>query len=112
MINIIILLLPQVYNLPPPNEATLRDYDDLPLYTVPKSVQTAALIARNDEDVGVLARAFTGDREGYANNSQILNANEIMAAAQDFREAEDDNSEHLHDSILMILHNAIVNDFS
>jgi hypothetical protein len=60
MINLILLLLPQVYNLPPPNEATLREYENLPLDTVPRSVQAAAVIARNDEDVSMLRLPAVG----------------------------------------------------
>ena len=75
------------------DEAVLKQYEALPVGATPQSIQDAALIARNDEDVDVLARAFTGDRQGYANTGQTLDAQEMVAAAQDSHLAVNDDGE-------------------
>ena len=82
-----------MYKTPPPDPAVLAEYEALPPGTTPRSVQEAALFARNEEDATILARGFTGDRQGYANNLHIPNAEAMAAAALHSDQAEADDGE-------------------
>ena len=61
------MLHTQVYNRPPPDPAVIAEYEALPVGATPHSLIDASLVARNDADIEVMSKAFTGDREGYAN---------------------------------------------
>ena len=67
----------------------------LPIGATPQSLIDASLVARNDADIEVLSRAFTGDREGYANTHRQPTAETMTRVAQDFAAAEDDAGEML-----------------
>ena len=83
----------QVYRRPPPDAAVLAEYEALPVGTSPQVFMDAAVVARDDDDIEVLSRAFTGDREGYANTHRQPTAATMARVAHDFAEAEDDIGE-------------------
>ena len=90
-------LLAQVYNRPPPDPAVIAEYEALPIGATPHSLIDASLVARNDADIEVMSKAFTGDREGYANTHRQPTAETMARVAQDFSAAEDDAGEnHMH----------------
>jgi hypothetical protein len=80
--------------LPDPDSNVLREYEDLGVGNVPQSIQDATVIARSDDDLEVLSRAFTGVRQGYANNHQIPDAESLLRAANDWQRASDDIGKH------------------
>ncbi len=82
-----------MYHTQPPDPTVLADYEALSVGGTPQSLMDAALVARNEEDIGVLAKAFTGDREGYANNHRMPTAERMAKAAADFSFAGDDIGE-------------------
>ena len=53
-----------MYKRPPPDVAVLAEYEALPVGTSPRVFMDATVVARDDADIEVLSRAFTGDREG------------------------------------------------
>lgn len=84
-----------MYGLSPPDPAILAEYEALPIGATPQSLIDASLVARNDADIEVLSRAFTGDREGYANTHRQPTAETMTRVAQDFAAAENDAGEML-----------------
>ena len=84
------ILHTQVYNRPPPDPAVIAEYEALPVGATPHSLIDASLVARNDADIEVMSKAFTGDREGYANTHRQPTAETMTRVAQDFSAAEDD----------------------
>ena len=71
----------------------LAEYEALPVGTSPQVFMDAAVVARDDNDIEVLSRAFTGDREGYANTHRQPTAATMARVAHDFTAAEDDIGE-------------------
>lgn len=59
----------QVYGLPTPNAADLAEYEALD--GVPQCLLDNAIVARTEQEAQALARAFVGDRNGYANNRDM-----------------------------------------
>jgi hypothetical protein len=59
----------QVYGLPTPNAADLAEYEALD--GVPQCLLDNAVVARTEQEAQALARAFVGDRNGYANNRDM-----------------------------------------
>ena len=93
--------------MPAPDPVALAEYENLPVGATPQSVIDACLVARNEADIDVLSRAFTGDREGYANTHSQPTAETMSRAAQDFSAAQDDVGEKFvcicHSKMLRIL---------
>lgn len=58
-----------MYNLPDPDPDALAEYERLD--GVPQCLLDNALYARTEEEAKSLARAFVGDRNGYANNRDM-----------------------------------------
>jgi hypothetical protein len=59
----------QVYGLPAPNAAHLEEYEALD--GVPQCLLDNAVFARTEQEAQALAKAFVGDRNGYANNRDM-----------------------------------------
>ena len=103
----VLWLLAQVYNRPPPDPAVIAEYEALPIGATPHSLIDASLVARNDADIEVMSKAFTGDREGYANTHRQPTAETMARVAQDFSAAEDDAGEN---HICSVLYRTIVSN--
>lgn len=58
-----------MYNLPPPDAADLAAYEKLD--GVPECLLQNAISATTEDQAKALARAFVGDRNGYANNRDM-----------------------------------------
>ena len=68
----------------------LAEYEALPAGATPPQFVQAAVVARSEEDIEILAKAFTGDREGYANTHRQSTAANMAKAGINFAAASDD----------------------